>query len=354
MSAPLDTGSEPAEPTTRSVTATALGSWPGTDPVEAALITLGELGDPHLPYLVQLPDRGIGSDAVGRTAAVLIELPVDVQPFGWRLVDRPGADQRRAVSALSTDINVLADVVGAEEQPGHELKIQLCGPWTMAASLYTHYGERALLDVGARREITESLAAGIAEHLARVRSAVPGAQLTLQLDEPEIARVLAGTIPTASGYRTLRSIAAPEVSQGWELVFAAAKAAGAGQVVLALPGADAPIGAAFTAGADGVALALGALAAGDWEQLAGAVENGKQVWAGVIASADHAAELPQVSRLVERVMRPWRGVGLPARQLSALRLTPAAGLAGHTPSSARAVLTRLTDAARALNDVRTE
>ncbi len=350
----MDAGAEPAVLTPGSVTATALGSWPGTDPVEAAVITRGELGEPHLPYLVQLPDRGMGSDAVGRTAAVLIELPVDVQSFGWRLVDRAGADQRKAVSALSTDINVLADVVGAEEQPGPELKVQLCGPWTMAASLYTHYGERALLDAGARREIAESLAAGIGEHLARVRAAVPGAQLSLQLDEPEIARVLAGTIPTASGYRTLRSITEQEVARGWELVLAAAKAAGAGQVVLGLPGTDAPIRLAFTAGADGVALPLGPLATGDWEQLAGAVENGKKVWAGVIAPTDPTAALPQVSRLVETVMRPWRGVGLPAQQLSALRLTPAAGLAGHTPSSARAVLTRLTDAARALNDVRVE
>ncbi|MCY0903539.1 hypothetical protein [Arthrobacter sp. H14-L1] len=336
------------------VTATALGSWPGTDPVEAALITHGELGDPQLPYLVQLPDRGIGSDAVGRTAAVLIELPVDVQPFGWRLVDRAGADQRRAVSALSTDINVLADVIGAQEQSGPELKVQLCGPWTMAASLYMHYGERALLDPGARRDIAESLAAGIAEHLARVRAAAPGAQLTLQLDEPEITRVLAGTIPTSSGYRTLRSIGEQEVSWGWELVLTAAKAAGAAQVVLCLPGAQAPVRLALAAGADGIAVALRDQKMPDWEQLAAAVEDGKKVWAGISGKGQRGGQLPQVSALVEEVIRPWRSVGLPSRSLGALRLTPDGGLATYTPATARAVLNRLTDTARALNDVRME
>ena len=69
------------------------------------------------PFLAELPDRGVGSDALGRTASLLVELAVDVQPHGWRLVDRPGKDLQRAKSALSTDINILADVIGAEETP---------------------------------------------------------------------------------------------------------------------------------------------------------------------------------------------------------------------------------------------
>ena len=341
----------PEKPT--EVTATALGSWPGSDAVESARITRGELGEPHLPYLVELPDRGVGADSVGRTAAVLVDMPVDVQTFGWRLVDRPGAEQRRAGSLLASDINVLADVIGAEEQPGSGLKIQLCGPWTLAASLYLHYGERALLDAGARRDIAESLAAGIGEHLAKVQAAAPGARITLQLDEPEIGRVLSGSIPTASGYRTLRSIPGQEVSRGWELVIRSARDAGVSSVVLAVPGTEPPLDLLFAAGADGVALPLAGLVTADWERLAGAVEAGHQIWAGVIPTADATAP-PQVSRLVEAVMRPWRGLGLPVRQLAALRLTPATGLDGYTPSSARAVLSRLTDTARALNDVMAE
>ncbi|MFI5085549.1 MAG: hypothetical protein ACHP7K_06420 [Actinomycetales bacterium] len=332
------------------VRATALGPWPGTDAPEATRIVRGELGDPHLPHLVQLPARGLGSDAVGRTAAVLTELPVDMQPFGWRLVDRPGADARRAVSALRSDINVLADVAGAEERQGPELKIQLTGPLTLAASLYLHYGERALLDYGARRDIAESLAAGLGEHISRVREAVPSAVVVLQLDEPEILRVLDGTIPTSSGYRTLRSVAAPEVAWAWSQVTAAARAAGADRVVLALPGAGTAVEQAWTAGADGVALPADALGTGDWEQLAAAVEGGSELWLGVL---DPAAAVPQVSRLVERVMRPWRGLGLDNAALGTLVVTPSSGLADLSPDAARAALVRLTDTARALNDVRT-
>ncbi|MCZ2402767.1 hypothetical protein IV498_06095 [Paenarthrobacter sp. Z7-10] len=350
-----------------------MGSWPGSDPMEAVRITRGELGSPHLPYLVELPDRGVGADTIGRTAAMLVELPVDVQPFGWRLVDRAGADYRRAVAMLSSDVNMLADVIGTEEQPGAELKIQLCGPWTLAASLHLHYGERALLDSGARRELAESLAAGMADHLAKVAAAAPNARITVQLDEPEINRVLAGSIPTASGYRTLRAISKTEVARGWELVLAAARAAGAAEVVLAVPGAGSSLGLAFSTGADAVALPVGELGTQDWEQLATAIEAGRKVWAGIAAAQEPGADAvagkrrgaqgsapgrdqgaPGVSRLVQSVTQPWRGLGLPVKSLSALRLTPSTGLAGYAPSTARAALLRLTDTARALNDVMAE
>ena len=193
------------------VTATALGPWPGQDPVEATRIIRGELGSPHLPFLAELPDRGVGADAIGRTASLLVDLAVDVQPHGWRIVDRPGRDLVRARSALSTDINVLADIAGEEESAADEFKIQLRGPLSLAAGLHLHNGERALIDYGARRDIAASLAAGVGAHLAKVSAAVPGARLVVQLDEPDIASVLAGTIPTSSGYRTLRSVAGQEV-----------------------------------------------------------------------------------------------------------------------------------------------
>ena len=59
----------------------------------------GEL--PDLPYLPELPARGPGADMIGRAAALLVELPVDLQPAGWRLVDRPGRDQARARRVLA-------------------------------------------------------------------------------------------------------------------------------------------------------------------------------------------------------------------------------------------------------------
>ncbi|WP_426990224.1 hypothetical protein [Pseudarthrobacter sp. Y6] len=329
------------------VTATGLGPWPGEDPVEAARIIRGELGSPHVPFLAELPDRGVGSDALGRTAALLVEMAVDVQPYGWRLVDRPGKDFRRAASALSTDINVLADVAGAEDTPAPELKLQLIGPLSIAAGLHLHSGERALIDYGARRDIADSLAAGVGGYLSRISSAVPGARLVVQVDEPDIAAVLAGTIPTSSGYRTLRAVGGQEVTESWQVVIEALRAAGATEIVVSVPEIEAPIDRIIAAGADGVAVPLRALTTRQWEQLATAVEAGKRIWAGALDVS--SGTLPKVADVVESVWRPWHQLGLSASSLGSIRVTPSAGLAGHTPSTATAVLGRLTQVADGLN-----
>ncbi|WP_457967787.1 hypothetical protein M1E17_15805 [Arthrobacter sp. D1-29] len=331
------------------VTATGLGSWPGEDPLEAARIIRGELGSPHMPYLAELPDRGVGSDAVGRTASLLVEMAVDVQPNGWRLVDRPGKDYRRAASALSTDINVLADVAGAEERPASEIKVQLLGPLSLAAGLHLHNGERALIDYGARRDVAESLAAGVGSYLARVSSAVPGARLVVQVDEPDIAAVLAGTIPTSSGYRTLRAVGGQEAIESWRVVIESLRAAGAAEIAVAVPEIEAPFERILAAGADAIAVPLKALTSRQWEQLAEALEGGTRLWAGVLDVG--VGTLPKVAGAVDSVWRPWHELGLPASTLSTLRVTPSAGLAGLTPSTATAVLTRLTQVVDGLNQV---
>ncbi|CAI3801203.1 hypothetical protein [Pseudarthrobacter sp. MM222] len=333
------------------VTATALGPWPGEDPVETTRIVRGELGSPHLPFLAELPDRGVGSDALGRTASLLVELAVDVQPYGWRIVDRPGKDLMRARSALSTDINVLADVIGAEDSPAGDLKVQLRGPLSLAAGLHLHNGERALIDYGARRDIASSLAAGAGSYLQRVAAAAPGARIVVQIDEPEIASVLAGTIPTSSGYRTLRSVPGQEATDSWQLLVEALRAAGAVEIVVAVPEIEAPFDRILASGADGIAVPLRALTSRQWEQLAGAVEAGRRLWAGALDVGSPSATLPRVADAVETVWRPWRQLGLPASTLGALRVTPAEGLARHSPSSATAVLTRLTQVADGLNQL---
>lgn len=345
-----------------SVTVTTLGPWPGTDPVEAAKVGLGLLSEPHLPALASLPARGVGSDAVGRTAAMLVELPVDVQPYGWRFVDRPGQDFRRATSALSTDINVLADVVGAGELVPAELKIHLTGPFSLAAAIHLHYGERALSDAGARRDIAQSLVAGLPTLVEKVRAGVPGAALTLQIDEPEIAAILAGAIPTASGYRTLRSIPGTEVRQTWAAFVAAAKEAGFAQVALnlapATESADAHntawrkgLGLALESGLDHIGVPLNLLEPGHWEQLAGAIEAGMGVWAGTVPARPGQVPL-SYELLVEKIMVPWRSLGLEISRLNQLRITPAGPMEQLSPGEARSVLERALEVAEELTAIR--
>lgn len=331
-------------------TATALGPWPGLDPVEATRIIRGELGSPHLPFLAELPDRGVGADAIGRTASLLVDLAVDVQPHGWRIVDRPGRDLVRARSALSTDINVLADIAGEEDSAVDEFKVQLRGPLSLAAGLHLHNGERALIDYGARRDIAASLAAGVGAHLAKVSAAVPGARLVVQLDEPDIASVLAGTIPTSSGYRTLRSVAGQEVTELWRVVIDALRESGAAEVAVAVPEIEAPFERILSAGADAIAVPLRALTTRQWEQLAEALEAGKRLWAGAL-QADDPDGVPKASAVVESVRRPWQQLGLPLAALGTVRVTPSGGLERQSPAAATEVLTRLTQVADGLNQL---
>src|SRR3954470_10274388 len=131
--------------------ATGTGPVPGTDPLEAVRLVLGEL--PDLPHLPELPARGPGADLIGRAAAALVDLHVDLQPSGWRLVSRAGLDEHRAAELLERDLDALVPVA-----PGHDgpFKVQLAGPWTLAATLELPRGGRAVVDAGARRDLLES------------------------------------------------------------------------------------------------------------------------------------------------------------------------------------------------------
>lgn len=341
--------SEAQDPPT--VGATAAGDWPGTDPYEAHRAVRGELGGVNLPFLPSLPARGPGSDAVGRTLGVLAELPFDLQPHGWRLVQRPGKDQRRAESALSSDINALGDVAGAEESPAGRLKLHLCGPLTLAAAVSLHGGERVLVDHGARRELYASLAVGAADLVGRVSSVARGAGITVQLDEPSAEQILTGRVPTASGYRTLRAVDRREATEAWDLVTASVMAAGATGTVL-VPGAGDTAFEAARATSDPVlSLGLGDITDARWESLAEDVESGRRL---VLAVLDPTGALPQVTALAESVLSAWRRVGLPVGALAHLTITTTPGLAATSPTEAVRVLTRLAQVADALDQVRTD
>jgi hypothetical protein len=181
--------------------ATGIGSLPGTDAGEAATTVFGELaGLPHLP---ELPARGPGAGLLGRSAALLVDLPVEIVPSGWRLTARPGRDLRRARDLLAFDLDALERAADGWTGP---LKVQAAGPWTLAAGVELPAGHRILTDAGAVRDLADSLAEGLRQHLDEVQRRVPGATLVLQLDEPSLPAVLAGALPTASGYGTVAAV----------------------------------------------------------------------------------------------------------------------------------------------------
>ncbi len=181
--------------------ATGVGSMPGTDPREAADVVAGEL--PVLPALPELPARGVGADLIGRTAALLVDLAVEVRPSGYRVTARPGRDQRRALDLLRTDLDAFDEACDPVRPPW--VKVQAAGPWTLVASVELHTGHRVLTDRGAVREFAASLTDGLSSHVAEV-AARSGAAVVLQLDEPWLPAVLTGDVPTPSGYGTVRAV----------------------------------------------------------------------------------------------------------------------------------------------------
>ena len=102
---------------------TGIGSLPGHRPDEAAALVLGEL--PDLPHLPELPQRGVGAEMIGRTAALLVGLPVEIVPSGWRLTGRPGRDLRRARDLLARDLDAFEEQAADYRGP---LKVQAAGP----------------------------------------------------------------------------------------------------------------------------------------------------------------------------------------------------------------------------------
>ncbi|GAB3595261.1 methionine synthase [Angustibacter peucedani] len=324
--------------------ATGLGSWPGTDQAEALAVVRGELGEPpHLPHLPELPARGPGADLVGRAAARLVAMPVDLQPAGWRLVDHPGRDQARADAFWREDLDRLAHAFDGYVGP---LKVQLAGPWTLAASLWLPRGERAVVDPGAARDLVASSAESVRELVADVVRLVPGAEVVVQLDEPSLPAVLEGRVLTASGYGRLRAVSPADAREGLSQVLGAATAAGAGTVVHCCA-PDVPVALLREAGASAVSLDVGLLGPAGWESVAASVEAGTRLWAGVVPTL---GALPSTTALADRLVARWRDVGLAVRDLVDVVVTPTCGLVGASPSSARAAVARAVEVAGELTE----
>ena len=320
--------------------ATGIGSYPGQDPVEAVRIVLGEL--PELPHLPELPDRGPGADLVGRTATLLVDLPVGLQPSGWRFADSPGRDLRRGRDLMAWDLDALEEQAGSYEGP---FKIQVCGPWTLAGTIELKHGDRTLKDPGAVRDLIASLAEGVAGHVADVRRRVPGAEILVQLDEAGLPGVLAGTVPTASGFGRLAAVAEPVVEDGLGQVIG--RLADNAGVVVHCCAPDVPYALLRRAGVAAISVDLSLVPRRADDALGETIEAGVGLFLGVVPGRD--AELPDLKETAAPVREMWRRLGIPGERLAEqVVLTPACGLAGASPGYVRAALARCREAARML------
>jgi Cobalamin-independent synthase, Catalytic domain len=311
---------------------------PGTDPVQACAVVMGEL--PEFPYLPELPARGVGADIIGRTASLLVDLPVETTPRGWKFATHPGRDQRRATDFLSFDLDAIQQAADGYAGP---FKIQVCGPLTLAARIeLSRSVNPALADPGALADLTTSLAEGAAAHVLGVRERIPGATLVVQVDEPELPAVLAGRVRTASGLNTVPALEEITATDTLRSVLAATRAF----TVVHCCAAGFPFLLAKEAGAGAVSFDLALLKRGEIDAVAEIAEAGLGLLVGAVPVSEEAAA--RAGRdTASAVVTLWQRTSLdPGRLAGQVVVTPAGGLAGLSPEAARATLAHCREAAR--------
>ncbi len=181
------------------VRVTAVGAWPGTNVHDATSLMRDMcVGLLHLP---ELPDRGPGADMIGRTMGLLSsvanDFAVETVPTGWRMTAARGRDMRRADAFIGEDLDKAEELCTGYDG---DFKIQIIGPWSLAASVENRSGEKLLRDSGAVRDLAGALGHTIESYVADVQRRLPLATVILEIDEPYVTDVLRGSVKTQSGW----------------------------------------------------------------------------------------------------------------------------------------------------------
>jgi hypothetical protein len=325
--------------------ATGVGPLPGSVADESARIVAGEL--PDFVHVVELPDRGPGSDLIGRTAGQICrvtgDFAVETTPLGWRITAGTGRVMRRAQSWFGEDCDALEITVDEYRGP---VKVQLAGPWTLAAGIEMTNGERLVRDLGACRELGQALAQTCAAVVADIRQRVPGVtEIFVQLDEPALAAVANGEIGTASGLSRYAPVGALDLEQVLRTVCAAIDDAGA------IPGVRAatprtPWQVIRDAGAQFVGFDLVGAPPND-ELLGSLWEAGVGIFAGC---APPTAEVPLTGTLVSVPIRAAaERLGL-AGSYENIVVTPTTGLSEVHPDQVLRIYSACREAGRILRE----
>lgn len=300
-------------------------------------MVVGELAG-ALPHLVELPARGVGADLLGRAGALLVDVAIDTVPRGYRLAARPGAVTRRAISLLDEDMDALEEAweTAGLRNDGRVVKVQAPGPITLAAEVELANGHRAITDPGALRDLTASLAEGVAAHRAQLSRRLE-TPVVVQFDEPSLPKALGGAL---SGVTALSPVAPLDEAVAGSLLDACAETVG-GEVALHCCAAGIPWDLLQRSAFSAVSVDAGTLSAADLDGIAAFVESDRAVMLGVINTGATRAPSRRLSaeQVAASVVAVTDRLGF-AR--SALRdrigVTPACGLAGATPEWARTAI----------------
>jgi methionine synthase II (cobalamin-independent) len=313
--------------------ATGIGSWPGSSPREAAEVVVGQLTS--LTHLVELPDRGVGADMIGRTAALLVDIGVDTVPRGYRIASRRNAAARRAVSLLDEDVDALEEAWerAGLRGSGRTVKVQAAGPITLAAQLELGGGHRAITDQGAVRDLAGSLTEGLAVHRAQLARRLE-AEVVVQLDEPLLPAALAGRLSGVTGMSAVHAVD-EAVATG---IFDDCIEGVGGQVALHCCAADLPWRLLQRSKFHAVSLDASRLVPADLDGIGEFVESGRVVMLGVVPATE-PAKRPVAEQIAATAASVTDRLGFARTVLrERIGITPACGLAGATVDWARAAV----------------
>ncbi|QGU04385.1 uroporphyrinogen decarboxylase/cobalamine-independent methonine synthase family protein [Corynebacterium comes] len=309
------------------MTAYGLGPLPGTSIPGAADVILSETGD--LPHLPELPDRGLGSDPVGRTAGLLEAVIVDRGPRSWIMTDRPQLLTRRTWDLLNRDLDELEEAWGTTIP---NLKVQITGPWTLAAGIELANGHRVITDRGALRDLTDALIEGVNQHVRDVATRFH-ADVTVQIDEPDLPDI-SGGLRGATAFNPVRPVNPKDLAERLAHVV---EGLDSEHVMLNQTGYAPLWDVARDSGAQTVLITLDQVTG--TEQLDGlgqTVSAGTRIGLGVTGPEDRVDEL--LARPRERavaVARFWEQLGLDPRWLTdRVDVHPRAGITHGTVTQA--------------------
>lgn len=318
---------------TAFASATGLGSWPGVTPREAAAVVVGELH--RLTHVVELPARGVGADMIGRAGALLVDIGIDTVPRGYRISSRGTSAVRRATSLLGEDVDALEEAweVAGLKAGDRSVKVQAPGPITLAAQLELANGHRAITDSGALRDLTESLAEGVATHRDDVarRLGLDVGDVHVQFDEPLLSAALEGRLTGVTGVTPVHPV---DEAVATSLLDECAARLG-GPVALHSCAAALPWKVLQRSTLHAISVDVTTLKAADLDQIGEFIQSDRVIMLGVVPATAPAAP-PTVSDVAAAASSITDRLGFDRSVLrDRVGITPACGLAGATPQWAR-------------------
>ncbi|MGH3784534.1 MAG: methionine synthase, partial [Pseudonocardiaceae bacterium] len=262
---------------------------------------------------------------------------------GYRVTARAGREHRRGVDLLRADLDAFEEAMDSAGARPDVIKVQAAGPWTLAAGVELRSGHKVLTDPGALREFAASLAEGLRVHASEVHRRL-GVSTIVQLDEPGLPAVLAGSVPTPSGYG---SVAAVPESAAVELLRSVLEALPTPRIVHCCAPRP-PLALLREAGADALAVDAALLAGAPRatiDALGEAWDSGMSVLLGLVPAVAHSGQPgraggpPTLADLARPALDLVDRLGFD-RSLLAQRClpTPSCGLAAATPGWARRAL----------------